>query len=73
MLFAGANTTYQTTKTGPVPGSNYNGNNATDEDVTVVNSPIANNTITAPATVSFCSGWRFCKYGWQYADRRNRS
>jgi len=53
--FAGANTTYQTTKAGPVPGSNYNGGNATDEDVTVVNNSIANNNITAPATVSFCS------------------
>jgi len=52
--FTGSNTTYQSGPAGPVPGSNYDGNVATAEDV-VVSGGLSNNTIASPAVTSFCT------------------
>jgi gliding motility-associated-like protein len=54
--FQGTNTTYQTISSGTVPGSNYNGETATAEDVIVVNNAIGNNVISqATPSPAFCS------------------
>jgi len=53
--FAGANTTYQTNVSGPVPGSNFDGTASSAEDIIVSTVPSGNNTITAPAIASFCN------------------
>lgn len=52
--FTGSNTTYQSGPAGPVPGSNYDGNASTAEDV-VVSGGLSNNAITSPAVTSFCT------------------
>ncbi|MBB5646551.1 gliding motility-associated C-terminal domain-containing protein [Pedobacter cryoconitis] len=52
--FAGSNTSYETGISGPVAGSNYNGNLSTTSDVTV-GVPNIQNEIKAPLTTTFCT------------------
>ncbi|RAJ31598.1 gliding motility-associated-like protein [Pedobacter cryoconitis] len=52
--FPGSNTSYETGISGPVAGSNYNGNLSTTSDVTV-GVPNIQNEIKAPLTTTFCT------------------